>query len=477
VKDEDTYPWYLDALLQSLNSGNDALNAGVTGTSTIFQMMYYRTDGWTFLPNRVILQVTHNDFGPNVIEDELWKRYKGTPYSSSYGREYQAALPGYVWRFGDSERTFYIRNSSVQEFEEKLYYKSVLYREVSDRVMAMEPVQKALTNIGLLKTAPTKDIQQINTVFADEPEENAFRLTCGKVVEFENELASKNVRLTVFYIPRDYIAYQPKTRELTPGEKIFVSCVEDHKVDITGPEFLQTLHSLYTSVGWASHGHFLPVQNQAIAAQLFLRICEKDLADQADECQAALTKTLSFPSPLTVPKSRSIVGPENESLISSLPHEESLNASCIANVTYESDKKTTIYNALTGEKLSDGKHVSDLLNVFLRGKGPPLRFGQDWGRSRLAFNVVFSNEIALKGVVARTIPSYPNWQTTMFAVRDPETGEILNVSSDTEKRADFAVLSTKKLKRVKLEFYRNDATDAFMIGGLEFFGQALGSCT
>ena len=473
VRDHETFPWLLDELLSEVLPGSDALNAGTTGTSNAQQIAYYESEGSRFSPDHVVLQVyVGNDIRQN------WNHRNGVTSTFRYGRQQRRGGES-IFRGSRGETAIYLSTGRLQRADERLYSTSHLYRELSDRMLQLPGIASGLEKLGFAATEPF----QLSRSLVEQPVDSGDKLehTCALVRGFHDRLDRAGVGLTVLPIP----GFPPHRLDRT--DQAFLGCLQRDGVAHIDPSFFMEGEAYYHMRNPAPQGHFDHGQNAIVASAIFRYLCGKFSRFSRQACDDASTLCSAFPSPLTCPRSITVLGPENDRLRDELANSPILDPARIRRVTASRDPSA--WFDASGGRLPAGAAI-DLRTLVDRDDHRVVFERQEPGPSRLQLQVDFDGPVDLRAVRLDTAGN-PRRRVSYLAIRDGEGGQVLGLAGDPQvrfvreagrlvriaqlpdrapSRSVFVTrLPGKPVSSIRVELFRPVETDGFAVRGLVFY--------
>lgn len=436
VRDDEAYPSYLDGLLREVDAGADVLNTGISGSSNIRQMLYYGAIGRSFQADHVVLQVyLGNDLWQN------WRERDGPASCTRYGigQPFEEGTTE-AFRVGYEKTAIYVSLSSWQALDERLHFRSLAYRTLTDGALRIPFVASAAEDLGLVHVRAHRPVYN----YVDHPgtDLDKARFSCERIVAFERDVERDRARLSVLVVP--LYADQPDA-----AGDAFVACLEEQGVDTLDRAFFADAHAYYTMARSAPQGHFMPSGNQVIAAALFGHLAKNEGWDAA-AIDRALTEVLDFEIPLTTPAALVTDGPDNAVRFERLEGRPRLERRALRSATGP---------APTSPATPPSRFP-------MASDGVPFTYEQKWSIGTVAFDVEL-DPTTIESVVLRDAGE-ASMQPSVMRVYDGE-GRLLAVAS--KKFGDPGnVLATQpigEVERLRIEVVRAVGTKGFRLEGFE----------
>ncbi len=472
VDDNQTTSWILEDLLQATPGYEHAevLNAGTNGSSNVSQVNYFKTDGVTFNPDLVVLNLyTGNDFDQNLDASE------GVVQCFRYGFLQAYTRPGeYIARVGwntqpgeDAADWIYIKPSGFQRIDEYFHEKSWFYRNVSDRMLDLGFVQDVLKGWGQIKFEAGK--QKIVNVHQTKTLEAGRKYTQGLIARFQEYLRERGMQFVVHVIPlKNEVrvsrvgAFRQDSRENTEAFLAFLKAqgipyVYDAPVFEENEPWVDLTYN-------ALFGHYTTEENEVSSAILYRFITREVLGVEQGDQGRALMEVISVNLPLTRPDSFFTMNDQ-------LPNFGEFDDYALVS---QKDVKSLTYE-IPGSCTYGGGPVEFDRDVFesnlLSPNAPRVYIypGQDWGTARLDFTIALARPMHLKAIVADVPAIYANYSTTKMVLYDEDTDRPLAGALAPYKSWVLLARNIGPVQNLKISLFRYAGANTFSFRGFQLF--------
>ena len=280
VADEETFSWLLNDLLSASPGYADVevLNAGTNGSSNVSQVNYFWSEGLSFQPDLVVLNIyTGNDFDQNLEDAEgVMTCFRYGLYQAYTGPRDWIVRAGYLLP-GDEPQFISIKPSQIQRWDESLHGRFRFYREISDRILSLRLFQGFLEMVGQTRVENRK--QRLINVHQTGNLSWGRRYTEEMLLLFWERLKREGISLLVHVIPYRKEIRVKGTDLDEPGHRRnteqFLQFLHRHDFvyvsDIPAFESGQVASKDFYSALW---GHYTPKQH-GLAAQGLYRLIAK----------------------------------------------------------------------------------------------------------------------------------------------------------------------------------------------------------
>ena len=467
VADEETSSWILEDLLRATSGYEKAeiLNAGTNGSSNVSQINYFKSDGVVFNPDLVVLNLyTGNDFDQNLQDS------KGVATCFRYGFMQAHTNSGDLvaragWNPSRNKTTatwIYLKPSLPQEIDEYLHEKSWFYREVSDRLLDLRPVQSVLYRLGQIQfkigSQERVNVHQTRTIEAGR------KYTEELLTQFRDYLNQRGIKLLVHIIP---IKNEVRVDRISPFRQDFY----DNTQSFT--RFLKERHMFYSydapvfeeNENWfdltynALHGHYTYAETQISAAVLYRSIAREFLNVPEGDQERAMKKVVLEDIAMTRP----------EGFFTNNLAFSDAEISGYTRISRK-DVETLKYGIPGGCSYGGGPipFDKDMFESNLFDPQAPRVYSYpsaDWGTARLDFEVVLKRRVNLKAVVAEVPAIYRNFSTTKMVVYDAETGESLAGALVGPNTWQLCARNIGEVQKLRISLFHYSGSNTFCLRG------------
>lgn len=470
VNDEETFSWLLEDVLRSTPGYEKAevLNAGTSGSSSVSQVDYFKSEGVQYSPDLVVLNLyTGDDFDQNMRDS------RGIARCSRYGMMQAYTKPGdfiarMAWRENPDKavvRWVCIKPSTFQGIDEYLHESSRIYRKISDRVLGFRPTLSLLYRLGQVQFKTDGQIGGSQRPLARAPEAGR-KYTENLLVQFRDYLSQRGMKLLIHVIPyknevrvSQVSPFDQESRSTTESLVSFlktqnIPCVYDASVFEKEEKWINLTYN-------ALQGHYTYSENQVSAAALYRFIAQSHLGISKSDQDRALTKAVPEDIP-HLTRSESFFTNNDFSFDANTPGYTRVLRTDISDMKYETPGGCSFGGGSV--PFDKDTFESDLLT----SQSPRIYYypAADWAAARLDFEFVLKQRVRLQAVVAEAPAIYPNFSTTKMVVYNAETGEPLGGAVVPKSTSRLYVRSTGEVQRLKISLFRPSGTNTFCIQGL-----------
>ena len=465
--DEETTSWILEDILRVTPGYEkvEILNAGTNGSSNVSQINYFRSDGVAFAPDLVVLNLyTGNDFDQNLQDSRgvvTCFRY-GLMQAHTNPEDFIARTGWYASPDKTTSYWIYLKPSLWQGVDEFLHGKFWLYREVSDRLLNLRPMQSILYRLGQIQfkigSQERVNVHQTRTMEAGR------RYTEEMLTQFRDYLNSKGIKFLIHIIPiKSEVRggrLSPFRQEFRNNTEAFMKFLKEQRIPYIYDAPVFEENELWFDLTYnALYGHYTPQDNQVSAATLYRTIAQEVLQISKDNQDRALTRVVAEDIPLT--RSETFFTKSTDPVDIKGPGYTSVSRKDVESLKYEPPGTCTFGGGpMTYDK---DTFEADLFNP--RAERVYYYPGAAWGYARVDFDIVLKQRMNLYAVVADVPAIYPNFSTTKMVVYNTDTKEPLAGAIMPRNSWELCARNIGTVQKFRISLFRYSTSNTICLRG------------